>query len=131
MHFLKAISVLACAIPVAFATDFYNDSPEFIAVEDSVGTIVHLNTTQFFTIENGFAITSFSSTDGSFCNPFIYKWKANLPEVHWTLNTGSTYMASLTDKAKKVIPQKNGTPSMQKCSGPSPTPTPTPVSSGN
>ncbi|KAN0068269.1 hypothetical protein V8E54_013465 [Elaphomyces granulatus] len=127
MHFFKAISVLACAIPLAFATNFHNLSPEFIEVRDTVGSVAYLNYKQYFIIQNGFANTSFSNAYGSLCSPFVFEWNATLPDVYWNLDT-TTYIASLTDETQTVIP---GT-SAQQCSGPSqaPTSTPTPTSPG-
>ncbi|KAN0069437.1 hypothetical protein V8E54_012452 [Elaphomyces granulatus] len=119
MHFLKAISVLSCAIPLAWATSFYNLSPEIIAVQDYASNLTILNSSQSVVIANGWGFTWYNSTDGSRCNGFAYTWNANLTAVSWNLNTtNSNYTAYLTDNTNTTIPQ-NGT---QECFGPS-TPT--------
>ena len=119
MHFLKAISILACAIPIALATNFvriylppspkywlthikpkqHNSSPDNITVQDSVGAVVPLNPGQSCIVENGYANITYNTTDGYICGDFVYRWNTALTDVYWNVNATSAGSVSLMDES--------------------------------
>ncbi|KAN0068270.1 hypothetical protein V8E54_013466 [Elaphomyces granulatus] len=109
MHFLKAISILACAIPIALATNFHNSSPDNITVQDSVGAVVPLNPGQSCIVENGYANITYNTTDGYICGDFVYRWNTALTDVYWNVNATSAGSVSLMDETQTIIPPENRT----------------------
>ncbi|KAN0069435.1 hypothetical protein V8E54_012450 [Elaphomyces granulatus] len=112
MHFLKAISILACAIPLSCATNFNNEGAD-CQVQDLSGNITPLAASQSVVIDGGWAfVWSNKTPEGYSCDGFAYQWPESYGDVYWYYD--DEYAAYLYNATRGLIPQ-NGT---QRCNIP-------------
>ncbi|KAN0069434.1 hypothetical protein V8E54_012449 [Elaphomyces granulatus] len=85
MHFLKAVSILACVIPLSCATNFKNGAYSNCWVRDRSGRATLLSTYRSVDIANGWAFvyTDSDKTSIAGCYGFPYEWPAYYGNVIW------------------------------------------------